>query len=142
MTVTDIRAWPLSPRARPTERATSGWTTSFVADASTAPAPPRTRAPPPRREMPKASRIMGGAAWPSIEAVTSTRTGIAAHVAENTRPATAATTIGLVTTRRATAHGDGVRPAALTSASTKNMGVKNPSWNTIMGRTAEASPRT
>ena len=70
---------------------------------------------------------------------TSTSVGIGQPAAEKRKPHTAAITMGLRATTRAMPTIDGRCPDPTRSARTKNIGVKNPSWNTRMGTTAEAS---
>ena len=79
------------------------------------------------RAAPKDSRIIGGAAAPSMDVDTSRSVGIDHPAAENRKPHAAAMTMGLraMTFAMPVTHGRCPDPAR--SANTKNIGVKNPS---------------
>ena len=129
MMVTDMSGGPVNPSSIPTPHAIAGCTASL---ATTAHAMAGTPASPDAvrrstRAAPKDSRIIGGAAAPSMDVDTSRSVGIDHPAAENMKPHSAAITMGLRATTRAMPAIDGRCPDPTRSARTKNIGVKNPS---------------
>ena len=130
MMVTDMRAGPVSPSSIPTPHAMAGCRASLADDgARDSCAPPHRRTPygGPRGTAPKDSRIIGGAAAPSMDVDTSRSVGIGHPAAEKRKPHAAAMTIGLRAMTVTIPRADGRWPDPARSANTKNIGVKKPS---------------
>lgn len=95
----------------------------------------------PASDMPNAMSTAGTAAAPTTRKGSIARSGSAVPVAPSAMPAAAASTRGFRSTTPITRPGD-VEPWDTRSASTKNIGVKRPSWKSRTGTTCVADPST